>query len=330
MKSRLNSGALPTDGEGARPDIPSDHDGTFHPDVSKTLKVANPTHLDATAALLKDTHLVGAKGLVVSSRTPDGPGTIRIRPTRGGREAAAVEFSAEAWGPGSTWLLDRSAALIGAEDDLTGFVPHHDALDRAIRRNPGFRIGRTERVFEAIVSSILGQKVQAKLAKESLRKLRWFHGERAPGPFKTWLLPTPEVVAALPYHEWHRINVEKKRARIIRIAASRANRLEECVGMSRSDAATRLQAFPGIGPWTTAGVMMTALGDPDAVLVGDYHLKNTVCWHLAGEERGTDERMLELLEPYAGHRGRVAVLLKLSGSAPKRGPRLSHMHFEDR
>ncbi len=292
--------------------------------------VANPTHLDATAMLLKDAHLVGSKGIVMSSRTPDGPGTIRIRPTGRRPEATASEFQAEAWGAGSSWLLDRSAALIGAEDDLTGFASKHDALDRAIRRNPGFRIGRTERVFDAVVSLILGQKVQAKLAQESLRKLKWFHGERAPGPFKTWLLPTPEAIAALPYHEWHRINVERKRARIIRTAASRASRLEECVDMSRVEAAKRLQAFPGIGPWTSAGVMMTALGDPDAVLVGDYHLKNTVCWHLAGEERGTDERMLELLEPYPGHRGRVAMLLKLAGSAPKRGPRLSHMHFEDR
>ena len=47
--------------------------------------------------------------------------------------------------------------------------------------------------------------------------------------------------------------------------------------------------------------------------VGDYHLPNLVAWALAGEPRGTDERMLELLEPYRGHRGRVQQLLEAGG-----------------
>jgi hypothetical protein len=48
-----------------------------------------------------------------------------------------------------------------------------------------------------------------------------------------------------------------------------------------------------------------------------------VTWALAGEARGTDERMLELLEPYRGQRGRVIRLLELSGAGPaRRGPRM--------
>lgn len=85
----------------------------------------------------------------------------------------------------------------------------------------------------------------------------------------------------------------------------------------------RLERIRGIGPWTSAMVTASALGDADAVPVGDYHLPNTVAWHLAGEERGDDARMLELLEPFAGHRWRVLRLAKSGGSAPKRGPKLS-------
>jgi 3-methyladenine DNA glycosylase/8-oxoguanine DNA glycosylase len=69
---------------------------------------------------------------------------------------------------------------------------------------------------------------------------------------------------------------------------------------------------------------MRAFGDPDAVSVGDFHIPNMVAWALAGEPRGIDERMLELLEPYRGQRGRVIRLLELAGfGAPRYGPRLS-------
>ena len=56
---------------------------------------------------------------------------------------------------------------------------------------------------------------------------------------------------------------------------------------------------------------MIALGDSDAVATGDLHLPHMVAWALAGERRGSDERMLELLEPFRGHRARVLRLLLL-------------------
>jgi 3-methyladenine DNA glycosylase/8-oxoguanine DNA glycosylase len=103
---------------------------------------------------------------------------------------------------------------------------------------------------------------------------------------------------------------------------SRASRLEETVAMAMPDAYRRLLAFPGVGQWTAAEVASVALGDPDAVSVGDFHLKHQVAWALAGEPRGTDERMLELLEPWRGQRGRVVRLLGRSGlAAPRFGPK---------
>src|SRR5207247_7586161 len=65
------------------------------------------------------------------------------------------------------------------------------------------------------------------------------------------------------------------------------------------------------------------LGDSDAVSLGDYHLPHQVAWALAGEPRGTEARMLELLAPYRGHRARVIRLLTLGGiQAPRFGPRM--------
>jgi 3-methyladenine DNA glycosylase/8-oxoguanine DNA glycosylase len=79
--------------------------------------------------------------------------------------------------------------------------------------------------------------------------------------------------------------------------------------------------------WTAAEVAQRAVGCPDSVSVGDYHLKNLVGWSLAG--RKTDDAgMLELLEPWRGHRQRVVRLLEVGGSMPpKRGPRMAPTEY---
>jgi 3-methyladenine DNA glycosylase/8-oxoguanine DNA glycosylase len=111
---------------------------------------------------------------------------------------------------------------------------------------------------------------------------------------------------------------------VIRRVARDASRLEGLVHESCDLARERLAAYAGIGPWTTAEVLARAMGDPDAVSVGDYHLPNLVAWLLAGEARADDARMLALLEPWRGQRGRVIRLLEASGVGPPRfGPRMA-------
>ena len=135
--------------------------------------------------------------------------------------------------------------------------------------------------------------------------------------------PAPATWASIPSWEWHRAGVEAVRARTIAAAARVASRIEETARLTSADADRRLQALPGIGPWTSAEVRQRACGDADAVSVGDYHLPSIVGWALAG--RAVDDaEMLALLAPYPGHRHRASVLAGLSGShPPRRGPRMS-------
>ena len=89
-------------------------------------------------------------------------------------------------------------------------------------------------------------------------------------------------------------------------------------------AADRLQALPGLGPWTAGSAMLQGMGFPDTIILGDYHMANTVAWNLAGEARADDHRMVDLLRPFKGHRGRVLRLLGVAGSsAPSHGPRMA-------
>lgn len=238
--------------------------------------------------------------------------------------AAAGTVTATAWGAGAAWLLAGMPELLGELDDPAGFVPPSGLLADTARRFAGVRVPRTRRVFEALVPAVLEQKVTGMEARRSWRELLYRFGEPAPGPGPACLRvpPPPERWAQLPSWEWHLAGVDGKRAGTIRAAARVADRLEETVGCSPADAARRLQVVPGVGVWTAAEVAQRALGDADAVSVGDYHLPALVGWALAGQ-RVDDGGMLALLAPYRPHRYRLVRLIELSGvRVPRRGPRL--------
>jgi 3-methyladenine DNA glycosylase/8-oxoguanine DNA glycosylase len=253
-----------------------------------------------------------------ATRTPDGPATTRFVPD-GDRVRVA------AWGPGAARALAGADGVMGATDDPAAFDPPHGLVRDLHRRHPGLRIPRSGAVFEAILPTIVEQKVTSAEAHASYRQLILAWGEPAPGPGRGLGLrvpPDPRDLACRSYFEFHRFGIERRRATAIRTAAANARRLEDALTMDPAAAKRRLCALPGLGPWTAAEVALVALGDADAVPVGDYHLPNIVAWALAGEPRATDERMLELLEPFAGHRGRAVRLLSLSGlHAPRFGPR---------
>ncbi len=277
-----------------------------------------PTHLDLrnTVRGAKNPVMVGPTEALWTTRTPDGPGTLLLD------RAGPDQVTAEAWGPGATWLLDQAPRLLGSEDDLSGFRPPKGRLSDLWRRNP-FLLARTDRPWDALIGAILGQKVQIHNAVRSRRLLAKHHGDPAPGPATGAVLPPPERVAEMGYHHFHPLGVERKRAEIIIRVAREMPRLGLLTDRTPEQVKARLQRIRGIGPWTAAMVTAVAMGDADAVPVGDFHLPNTVAWALAGEPRGTDARMLELLEPWRGHRWRVLRLAKSSGSAPKYGPKLS-------
>jgi 3-methyladenine DNA glycosylase/8-oxoguanine DNA glycosylase len=260
-----------------------------------------------------------------TSRTPHGPATLRTTadPAAGAGDGTTV--LAWAWGPGAAWVLAALPGLLGADDDRTGFQPAHPLLAEMDRRYAHLRIGRSGRVFEALVPAVLEQKVVGAEARRAWRTLMLRYGEPPPGPAPPGMrvFPPARTWARIPSWAWHRAGVEGVRARTVIGAAHVAERLEEIAGMTPAEADLRLRSLPGIGPWTSAETRQRACGDADAVSVGDVHLPAAVGWALAG--RKTDDAgMLELLAPYAGHRHRAARLVVLSGRRPpRRGPRMA-------
>jgi 3-methyladenine DNA glycosylase/8-oxoguanine DNA glycosylase len=257
-------------------------------------------------------------------RTPQGPGTLAL-------SAAGGQLHARAWGPGADWLVAMAPDLLGAGDDWSDLdVSSHPVLRQVRRERPGVRLPRTGRVLDSLVPACLEQRVTGQEAFRAWRLLTYAYGEPAPGPAepRVWLPAEPVRLLEVPGWDWHRFGVDAKRHRAVRAVATVAGRLEECVGLAASQgfaaARQRLALVPGVGPWTIAETTVRALGDPDAVSVGDFHLSNIVGFALTGAPRTDDATMLELLEPWAGQRARVIRLILLSGlTPPKYGPRFS-------
>jgi len=259
---------------------------------------------------------VARDGVVRASRTPDGPVAARFT-------GADNRVEVEAFGPGAGWLLERAEAWSGALDDDSGFDPAPSLVRDLWRRRRGMRIPLTALVTERLIPVILEQKVTGLEARRAYRRLVLELGEPAPGPFGLTLPPDPARVAELPYHGFHPFGVERRRAEVLRAACARAVWLDAADDLPLDQGEARIGSLHGVGPWTVAEVARVALGDADAVSVGDFHLKHLVAWALAREPRGTDERMLELLEPFRPHRGRAQRLLESSGiRAPAFGPRM--------
>ncbi|HWS35138.1 MAG TPA: DNA-3-methyladenine glycosylase 2 family protein [Actinoplanes sp.] len=263
-----------------------------------------------------------AGGLQLAMRTPAGPASLILTRVAGGLEATGH-------GPGAEWAVDRADAIAGLRDDVSGFpalAARHPLVGRLAKTFAGVRLPATGLIFPRLLRAILEQKVTGKEAHRSYRAVCRHFGEPAPGPAGLLLPPDPAVVAATAYWEFHPFGVEQRRTQALLRAARETDRLDRCAGPA--DATARMTALPGIGPWTAAETVRFVFGDPDAVSVGDFHIPNTVAFALAGAARGTDERMLELLEPFRGHRGRVCDLLALGGiTAPKFGPRMPLRSF---
>jgi len=257
-----------------------------------------------------------------ATRNPDGLATVRYI-------ADGDEIEVEALGPGAELELERAPRVLGAGDSLEGFVPHHAVVAQLHHRFAGLRIGRTEAVFEALVPTVFEQKVIGAEARSGYGRMIRALGDPAPGPAGMTSPPGAARLARTPYFEFHPLAIERRRAETLIGAARRASWLEACAELPPAEAQARMLALHGVGPWSAAEVAMVALGDADAVSVGDYHLPNVVAWALTGNPRGDDAMMLELLEPYRGHRGRVIRLLAAGGvGPPRRGPRLALRRME--
>jgi 3-methyladenine DNA glycosylase/8-oxoguanine DNA glycosylase len=294
--------------------------------ITTTYRPTEPVHLlqtvrNLTRGASDPCFRVVAGAVWWALRTPEGAATLHLSPVASGVEA-------QAWGPGATWAIERVPELLGHGDDWSGLdVSGSEFLSDARRRLPGLRLVRTNLVVQMLIPAILEQKVTSTEAWRAWRQLVSRHGEAAPGPAPLGLVvpPAPATWARIPSWEWHRAGVGPQRSATIMRVCAVAPGLERTLALGRGgdEVQRRLRTVVGVGVWTAAETSQRAHGDPDSPSVGDYHLPATVGWALIGKPVD-DDGMLELLEPYRGHRERVMRLITGSGfRKPRFGPRLT-------
>ena len=254
--------------------------------------------------------------MVRAQWTPCGPATVLV-------DWTGAQLAVDAWGPGSAWAAARAVAMVGSDRPAPTLPDHHRIVTEASRRHAGLRTGASGDLYHQLLPTVIAQRITGGEAVRQWRRLCERLGEQAPGPHRDLRLPpAPADLATRPAWWFHPIGIEAKRANALREIARVAHRLWTWADLSPSDAAAKLTLVRGVGVWTIGSVLGPALGDDDAVAVGDYHLPNIVAWTLAGEPRADDARMLALLEPYRGVRGRVVRLLTMAGRRPPAfGPR---------
>lgn len=254
-----------------------------------------------------------------ASRTPVGAATLHV-------VAAGDVVRVRAWGSGAAWAVDQLPELLGASDDVSGFVPGDPLVERAHGSAPHWRLGRTGLVLDSLVPSIIEQKVTAVEAFRSYRRLVLTHGEPAPGPVhgpELWLPPDAKALRAIPSWGWLGLGIDAARARPLAAVARVAESLERFATADGPQLDRALTSLPGIGRWTSAEVRARVLGDADAVSFGDYHVAADVGWAVRGQPFD-DRELEEWLAPWPGHRGRVSTLVRAyAGGRPRRAPRMA-------
>jgi 3-methyladenine DNA glycosylase/8-oxoguanine DNA glycosylase len=231
------------------------------------------------------------------------------------RKGATLEV--RAFGEDAAKLAEETAAGLRQEDGYRTFTTPDTGVLRLHRLLPGLRVIRVPWLYDMTCSAILQQRIRTVDAMRDWRRITSLYG--SPAPLGLRAFPPSETLAAVPQFALESMGIDAKRAMALLRFAREMRFVSLKPGIDFTQLRHTLLRVAGIGPWTTETVLGYGAGDTDAAIPGDLHLPHLVCYGLAGETEGSDERMMELLEPFRGHRFRIIRLLSESRIPVPRG-----------
>jgi AraC family transcriptional regulator of adaptative response / DNA-3-methyladenine glycosylase II len=196
-------------------------------------------------------------------------------------------------------LIARVAAAFDLNTDVAAVDAHlarDPGLAAEIEAEPGVRLVVGLDPFEVAVRAVVGQQITVAGARTLLARLCAVAAPPAEAGGLT-CFPDAAAIAAHSATDLARIGLPLKRAETLR-ALALAALADPTMFMAghAPERRERLQAIPGIGPWTAGYVALRALGEADAFPVGDVVLQN-----VTGLKGAALERAAELWRPYRGY-----------------------------
>lgn len=243
---------------------------------------------------------LGPHEAIRATYTPEGPGVVRLA---WGQQVGQI--TVEASGDGVDWLVEQAPRLVGAYDDVDGFAPSGQLVQRLWMRFKGDRVGATGTVWHDLAWTITQQRVHRADAARQWRALVHAYGAACDGHDNLYTPPDPERLARAAPWSLRTFGIDERRATALIAAARVAQRLHALTDQPYSGVERGLRTIPGVGPWTLGCLRAFTWGDPDTVIPGDSGIPSLIASTLTGARRADDATMLELLEPYRPHRYRV-------------------------
>ena len=212
--------------------------------------------------------------------------------------------------------IERMRFALGVDEDYAALYAeykHDPLIGPAIRRRPWVRPRRRPQPWDALVSAIAGQLIEASRARQIERRMvrRWGRGIE-PRPRSVWTGPGPLrdfpsalVVAGRAPAELAAMDLAPARAlAMIRCAKEVANGWTDLTDPAGD---SRLLAISEIGPWTVQCLGMFGRGEPDSLPAGDLAYVKLV-GRLAGlRRRASVAEVEEYFARYAPYRGLAAM-----------------------
>ena len=255
-------------------------------------------------------------------RTPDGPGHAARRAP----DPATATSTPRPGAPAPTGRSTTCPAMLGADDDPTGFEPLHPLRGRGpaapaappVRRQPPGLGGAGRR---------RSSSRRSPARRRSPGSAGWSTGTASGRPARaascgsgSSRAPTPS--ARIPSWEWLRMHIDPARSRTLVRAATVADTLERLTRRRRRRQAPH--ACPAIGEWTVRRGAVARLRRPRR---GQLRRLPHRQGHRLGRDRHAVRRRAScaaFLEPWRPQRNRAVVLIHgLAGGRPRRGPRMA-------
>jgi AraC family transcriptional regulator of adaptative response / DNA-3-methyladenine glycosylase II len=246
-----------------------------------TLRLAHttPYHWPSLLAFLGARAIPGVEGVEAGAYrrafSGDGAtGTVLVRPAASGDHLVATIRASRL--AALSAIVGRLRRLLDLDADAQAIDAHlatDPVLAPRVAARPGMRVPGAWDEHELAVRAIVGQQVSVAAARTILGRIAAAHGERVPGgggPAEV-AFPGPERLAHARLEDAGLTRARAAAVRALARAALRDPSLLRPAGDLESTLA-RLEALPGIGPWTAQVVAMRAFREPDAFPGSDLGL----------------------------------------------------------